>query len=96
MTRFHTHTDPLKRLKRDKQTGEWLLPDLNVTGNVARAWQAFTLLEATDWKYPRDIDQDAELLHDVMEIKAASVLVKRMLEEKNKPPAKSKPRQKRG
>jgi hypothetical protein len=73
------------RLKADPETGEWLLPDLNLD-DAERAWQVWTLLRATDWHYPQNIDRDAELLHDVLEIEAASVLVKRMLEELNKKP----------
>jgi hypothetical protein len=48
----------------------------------------WALLQASDWKYPQAIDQDADLLHDVLEISAASRLVERMLEERNKPTKK--------
>jgi hypothetical protein len=89
LSRFHTRTDPLKRLKTDPATGEWLLPDLDLL-DADRAWSVWTLLQVSEWRYPQDIDHDADLLHDVLEISAASRLVERMIEERDKPPETSK------
>jgi hypothetical protein len=68
----------------DKKTGEWMLPDLDLC-DAEQAWRVWTLLQASEWRYPQNVDADADLLHDVLEIESASCLVKRMLEERNKP-----------
>ena len=64
----------------DVETGEPLLPDLRLY-DPDRAWRVWMMLEATDWRYPHDLDDDAVLLHDVIEIAGASQLVERILDE---------------
>lgn len=61
------------------------MPDLDLL-DAERAWRVWTLLQVSDWRYPQDIDHDADLLHDVLEISGASRLVERMIEVRDRKP----------
>lgn len=91
MSEYNAKRDPLKRLKRDEQTGEYILPEYDLPDDIVeRAVRLYTLCDAFDWHFPPDVieRQDGALMAAMLEVGSANSLVKAMLEEENKPARK--------
>lgn len=76
--------DLYKRLYRwhQEQDSDNELPDIALLGDPERAWRAFTLMEATGWRYLPEagglLDQDEALMSDILTIRGLDEKQKRV------------------